>query len=124
MNLFRRMDLCAIDWTAFGTWMLVFVTWILAWIANRSVRDQRSAAKTQVAVRIHLDMEERFNSPAMLGARAKLAGLVLQEAGRDEITEAVPEFFESLAILDRLDYLLPDLTYNSFSPYALFGGPL
>jgi len=66
-----------------------------------------------------MDMEERFDSPIMLGSRALLASHLSTGASRDLITEAVPEFFESLAILDRLGYLLHELTYNTFSDYVV-----
>jgi hypothetical protein len=66
-----------------------------------------------------MNMEERFDSPIMLGSRALLASHLSSGASTHLITEAVPEFFESLAILDRLDYLLPELTYNTFSDYVV-----
>jgi hypothetical protein len=124
------MELCLIDWNIIGTWALVGATLWVAWLTRNLVREQRAAtteqreiaraelaeqqkiAKTQLAVRIHMDMEERFDRPLILMERARLARLMIENAPRDLITEGVPEFFESLAILDRLDYLVPELTYN------------
>lgn len=142
------MKLYGIDLNVLGTWALVIATWGLAWFTRRAVRDQQHAAsaheeiarsqlrvtqeiaRTQLRVTIHMDMEERFDRPAMVRERARLAKLLMAGsrhldggfggATRDEITEAVPEFFESLAILDRLDYLAPDLTYNAFSFNAIY----
>jgi hypothetical protein len=54
----------------------------------------------------------------MLVDRALLARQIHFNSSRENITEAVPEFFQSLALLDRLGYLLPELTYNTFSFYV------
>jgi len=119
------MNLSGIDLNTLGTWALVLVTLLVAAITKRSVRVQQDAvgeqqkiARSQLSITLHMDMEERFERPAMLRERARLARLLMANATRDEIAEAVPNFFDSLAILYQLDYLLPDLTYNSFSFYA------
>ncbi len=136
------MSGCGIDWNVLGTWVLVLATWALvavSWIAAwRTLKDQRAAAaeqqklgrdaiaqqqetaRIQLAVRAHLDMEERFDRGAMLRERAYLARQLIRGAPPEAIIEAVPDFFESLGILDRLGYLLPDLTYNSFSVYVIY----
>jgi hypothetical protein len=103
---------------------------LLALYTARALREQREAtaaqieeqqkiAQTQLKVGLHMSMEDRFDSPSMQAARARLARLILENASEDDYPETVPDYFESLGILDRLGYLFDDLTWNSFSVYAI-----
>ena len=136
--------MCSIDWTTIGTLALVVATLLLVivtgWVALQTrnlVIEQRSAtieqhknaraelelqqkpAKTQLAITIRMDMEERWDRPAMLKERADLARMKLRNFPGNLFSEGVPEFFESLAKLDDLDYLIPELTYNGFSFHVI-----
>lgn len=64
-------------------------------------------------------MEEKWDSDAMLAKRARLAHDLLKKVAHDRVQEAgVMDFFESLAILDRLGLVHKDLVWNTFSFYA------
>jgi hypothetical protein len=71
------MNLCKVDWVAFGTWALAAVTLLLyratrnlAVEAQRSLEQQRNNSKTELAVRLYLEIEEKFEGKEMLVARS------------------------------------------------------
>lgn len=109
-------------WTgllALGTWGLVYYSRRTLSQQQAALREQQEVARTQLKVSLHMSMEDRFDGPTMLAARARLADQLLSHASTDDMDETVLDFFESLAILDRLGFLLDDLTWNSFSFYAM-----
>jgi hypothetical protein len=119
-------DLCRPDWVAIGTWVLAAGTLGLYFETRRLVRTTREAiqraaadSKTDLAVRLHMTMEEKWDGDAMCGMRARLAHAFLSKADHDKIQEAgVMDFFESLGILDRLGLIHRELVCNTFSFYV------
>ena len=118
---------------ALGTWILAFVTlWLcfvtrkLALAAQKSLKQQTADSKqrtedskTELKVRLHLEMEQKFESREMLAARRALAlTLLAPNPPHDIVREFVPNFFESLGILNRRGLLDNDITFNTFSFYA------
>jgi len=140
--------LSTVDWVALGTWALALATGGLYLVTRNLVRttqtavirqsdDARSAMaqqsadmrmamdrqsadlKIDLSVRIHVMMEEKWDSDRMAVKRARLARSLLAGLKHDEIQEAgVMDFFESLAILDRLGLIHRELLWNTFSFYA------
>ncbi len=123
-------------WLVLGTWVLALSTICVSRATGRLVAtaqtamnqqasdaraamDRQSAdLKSELSVRLHMMMEEKWDSDAMAIKRSRLAGQLLAKAGHDEIHEGVTDFFESLAILYRLDLVHKELTWNTFSFYA------
>jgi len=126
------ISLCRVDWVAVGTWALAAVTLMLFRATKGLVKEAQASlaaqaadskqraedSKTDLKVRLHMTMEEKFDSDQMVLNRARLAFWFLNKAPHDEIREPVLDFFESLAILDRRGMLDAELTWNSFSFYA------
>jgi hypothetical protein len=101
-----------------GTWVLALGTIVLVLETRDSMRKQALDSERDLKVRLHLAMEDRFDSGTFAVARAGLARQVLAKAPHDEIQETVFDFFESLAILDRRRMLDDDLAWNTFSYYV------
>jgi hypothetical protein len=132
-------DLCKVDWVALGTWglalctlaldlvtlKLYFATRELASSAQKSLGQQATDSKqraedsaTELKLRLHLAMVEKFDSEHMVLQRAHLARQLYFKGDHDEIREYVMEFFEDLGILHRRQMLDDELTWNAFSVYA------
>jgi hypothetical protein len=63
-------------------------------------------------------MEEKWDSEGIVINRARLAYQLLHKVQHDQIQESVMDFFESLAMLDRMDLVQKELVWNTFSFYA------
>jgi len=140
-------SVCQIDWVAVGTWVLAGATLWVANLTRQLVQTTRTAMtqqaedaraaltthsadvqaamrqqsddlRTDLRVRLHMMLEEKWDSAQMAVHRAALAGRLLDKAPHDEITEPVPDFFESLAFLYSLDLIHRELVWNTFSFYA------
>jgi hypothetical protein len=85
----------------------------------RAAMDRQSTdLRTDLSVRLHMMIEERWDSDSMAVKRSRLAHQLLAKASHDEIQESVMDFFESLAILERLGLVRKELTWNTFRFYA------
>ncbi len=123
-------------WLVLGTWVLALstilvsrATWRLVTTTQTAMKQQASDAKAatdrqsadvkiDLSVRLHMMMEEKWDGEAMAIQRSQLARQLLAKAAHDEIHEAVMDFFESLAILYRLDLVHKELAWNTFSFYG------
>ena len=90
--------MCNIDWTAWGTWALVVVTFYLVIVQTRTSRDQ-------MKMKAELDFADKFESNAMKLARSALAKQILAKVDHDCIQEDVINLFEGIVTLLRRNYL-------------------
>ena len=106
---------CEVFWmsiTAIASLALVAVTWFL-------VRSQIRLSKEDLRVRLHTNYEEKFDSPALIVERKKLAEQLLTKTPHKEIQESVMNFFESIGMLIRRGYLDTDMVWSGFSFHAI-----
>lgn len=138
---------CKLDWVAIGTWVLAGATFGL-YRSTRSLvnatksaisqqaqdaqtalerhsgdvrtamRQQSDDLRADLAVRLHMMVEEKWDGERMEKHRAVLARKILDKANHDEITESVMDFFESFAILYRLGLIHKELAWNTFGFHA------
>jgi hypothetical protein len=105
-------ELVWISLTAIASWALVFVTWFLVWRQLRLARED-------LKVRLQTSYEEKFDGPALIAERKKLAGQLLTNAAHKDIQEPVMNFFESVGMLLRRRYIDLDMVWSDFSFYAI-----
>ncbi|MGA2624464.1 MAG: DUF4760 domain-containing protein [Bacteroidota bacterium] len=101
-----------ISLTALASWTLVFVTWYL-------VRRQLQMARDDMKVRLQTTYEEKFDSPALIAERKRLAEQLLSNAPHADMQEVVMNFFESVGMLLRRGYFDLDMAWSAFSFYAV-----
>lgn len=79
-----------------------------------AMQKQSGDLKADLSVRLHMMVEEKWDGERMERHRAVLARKILDKAPHDEVTESVLDFFESFAILYRLDLIHRELAWNTF----------
>jgi hypothetical protein len=84
------------------------------------VCESRQASFRQIGVQTWLELEKRFDSQEMKRARKKLAQQLKAYSPNkhDKISETVLNFFESVGIAYKSNYLDKKLTNSSFSFHA------
>ncbi len=127
-------ELIWISLTAMATWALVFVTWCLMSKQMKAAREdmreqinvsrdgmhkQLQMARADLKVRLQTTYEEKFDSLALVSERKKLAEQLLANAPHSDMQEAVLNFFESVDMLLRREYIDLDMAWSAFSFYAL-----
>jgi hypothetical protein len=98
--------------TAIASWALVAVTYIL-------VRAQIKLSREDLKVRLQTNYEEKFEGPALISERKKLAEQLIANASHDEIQESVLNFFESVGMLLRRQYLNTDMVWCGFAFHGI-----
>ena len=104
--------MCNIDWTAWGTWALVGVTFYLVIVQTRTSREQ-------MKMKAELDFADKFESNAMKLARSALAKQILTKVDHDCIQEDVINLFEGIGTLLRRNYLDKELVWADFSFHVI-----
>ena len=79
------------------------------------VSQQLKMSRDDLKARLQITYEEKFDSPALVSERKKLAHQLLTNSPHAEIQEAVLNFFESLGMLLRREYIDLDMTWSAFS---------
>jgi hypothetical protein len=79
---------------------------------------QLAALKADLSVRLHVIIEENWDSESMLLRRAQLAHQLLSNMPHAQVQEVVMEFFESLAMLDMLGLVHKEPVWNAFGFHA------
>ena len=98
--------------TAIASWVMVVITWFL-------IRSQIKLSKEDLKVRLQTNYEEKFDSPSMIAERKRLAEQLLSNASHEDIQEPVMNFFESVGILLRREYLDEEMVWTGFSFHAI-----
>lgn len=128
---------CELTWvalTAVASWALVLVTWLLVSrqirvaredmqeqikVSRDGMREQLQMARDDLKVRLQITYEEKFDSPALIIERKKLARQLLTNASHADIQEVVMNFFESVGMLLSRGYFDLDMAWSAFSFYAI-----
>ncbi|SRR5258708_1712641 len=95
-----------------GTWALVAVT---LWVAYQQSR----AFRKDLKIKLQLQFADRFDNPQLVTERASLAKHLLETAPREQISEAVMDFFEDLGMFLDQGYLDEALIWKTFGFYAV-----
>lgn len=98
--------------TAIASWALVIVTWIF-------LKRQIGVSREDLKVRLQTTYEEKFDSPAIVAERRKLAEQLINKEPHDNIQEAVMNFYESVGMLFHRGYLDREMAWSGFSFYAI-----
>lgn len=98
--------------TAIASWALVLVTWVF-------LRRQIGISREDLKVRLQTTYEEKFDSPAIIAERKKLAEQLLNKEPHDNIQETVMNFYETIGIFFRRGYLDKEMAWSGFSFYAI-----
>src|SRR2546425_12201153 len=102
-----------------ATWVLVGVTFWMAYRQIAILREQSDAVRADLKVRLQLTFIDRFDSRKMIEARKGLASLFLSKAPHDQIEETVMDFFEDMGLFLRRGYLDEELIWSTFGFYAV-----
>jgi hypothetical protein len=105
-------EVCWIALTAAASWALVGVTWFF-------LRRQIGLSREDLRVRLQTTYEEKFDSPAMLSERRKLAEQLLSREAHEKIQETVMNFFETVGMFVRRGYLDEEMAWAGFSFYGI-----
>jgi len=98
--------------TAIASWALVIVTWYM-------IRKQVKLGKDDLKVRLQVDFDDKFEGHNMTIERKRLAEQLLANATHDDIKEPIINFFESLGLLLRKNYLDSEMIWSSFAFYII-----
>jgi hypothetical protein len=129
-----------LDWaqiiTAFGAIGAVIAALLQARIAQHALKEQHDATREQqrtihedLAVQLLLRYEDRWETPAMMDLRRKLAGQllgnqafrknhVMADSTYEVIGDEVPGFFESLALMHSRGHIDTEATWGFFEHWA------
>jgi len=103
----------------YGTWALVGVTFLLVvvtfWLAWR----QNDAVRRDLRARLQLQFIDRFDGPKMVKARKELAQLFHSNAPHDKVKETVMDFFEDMSLFLGRGYLDEELLWSTFGFYGV-----
>ena len=117
--------------TAYASWALVLITFVLAGITflgvwsqkedalkqyeyqRKDTEAQREDAKALLSAQISVEMDKQFDSPEMRNARRRLAAELLS---KKEVTETrLLDFFDKVAMYTHQDLIDQDIVYSSYS---------
>lgn len=119
--------------TAIASWALVLVTWFAMTkqikatregiqeqinVSREGLREQLQMEKDDLKLRLQISYEDKFDGPALISERKKLAEQILGNASHEDIQEAVLNFFESIGMLLKKQYFDIDMAWSVFSFYA------
>jgi hypothetical protein len=86
---------------------------------QKSFEEQTRLSREDLRVRHQLIYEEKWDSQAIVSERKKLAEQLLDNAPHDDIQETVMNFFESIGMLLRKNYLDIDMVWCGFCFHAI-----
>lgn len=120
-------------WTAIGTMALAIIAFVQFWVqfyfSAKQSRDTREAvqktidaqgevSREDIALRLYLNMEDRFDGFPMQQRRHELAYHLMNKGSMEQTKEDVLNFFEDLGTLLKQGRVNEQLTYDTFSYHA------
>lgn len=104
--------------TALGTWGLVALTFCLVKSQDRATEKHLKLAREQMQVEIQLKLQETFDARPMLFTRRNLANQLIVGVEHSVILEDLMNFFETVGMLIKKDYVDMDMIWFVFGYYG------